>query len=534
MRLVKEKHDHKDDDGAFFLFAEHVRDTFLIRAGAIGAQLFRTDARGLNEIYLRSFPTQVRQHHTCNCCRNFIERFGGLVVIDADGHQHSAFWGGYNNALYEIANRNLRKTVEAAKVTGPFYCEDPIWGVPFTGGFDHFAVLPSKSMVHTDRTETAFQKMARKQEDHRTLITAIPQYDRHVVEAALELIASGRLYRGDKVHGPIKFLLDVHDTKKALSQKHRENRVWKMVADAPAGWCSPRSSMAGTLLDDLIAGKKYDAILEGFNAKMDPLQYQRPQAPAKAGNINAAEKIVEKMGIVNSLKRRFATSDDLEAIWMPVKLQAAVAEKGGVFGHLVGEKINMSNILMGAEGAITFEKFRRDVLPKALKIEALVDDRLSFTGFVTAEDLSAPPILQWDSLEKRNPVSGYLYRGPDRASMWNLVSDSWYEVAGIVLTPSMWGPDENRFKNFGKSASFIIDAMGDTRTPGLCLFPEILKSELHPVRATIEAHSNAKRLTRLPTRQPVAGVMVGGKAAALDIHVTMRHGTFAYKIDRWD
>lgn len=35
---------------------------------------------------------------------------------------------------------------------------------------------------------------------------------------------------------------------------------------------------------------------------MNPLQYQRPQAAPSAGNVAQAERIVEKLGIANSLE----------------------------------------------------------------------------------------------------------------------------------------------------------------------------------------------------------------------------------------
>lgn len=55
--------------------------------------LFRVDAGDLFEVYLQSFedPTE-RQYHNCNCCRNFINRFGSLVVLGEDGEMTPAVW----------------------------------------------------------------------------------------------------------------------------------------------------------------------------------------------------------------------------------------------------------------------------------------------------------------------------------------------------------------------------------------------------------------------------------------------------------
>jgi hypothetical protein len=71
--------------------------------------------------------------------------------------------------------------------------------------------------------------------------------------------------------------------------------------------------MIGTLLEDIHVGLPFDDFKAKFAAKMHPLQYQRPQAAPKVGAIAQAEKLVEQLGIVRSLKRRFARLDDLDS-----------------------------------------------------------------------------------------------------------------------------------------------------------------------------------------------------------------------------
>lgn len=56
-------------------------------------QLFTTDTAKLYAAYLDSFSDPaLRQYHNCHCCRQFIERFGGLVVIDAAGDTVPVMW----------------------------------------------------------------------------------------------------------------------------------------------------------------------------------------------------------------------------------------------------------------------------------------------------------------------------------------------------------------------------------------------------------------------------------------------------------
>jgi len=71
-------------DGEYDAFLRRVNDRFLKNVGE-GIPLFTTDV-DQDELwlaYLSGFPNaDDRQHHTCHACRQFIQRFGGLVTID--------------------------------------------------------------------------------------------------------------------------------------------------------------------------------------------------------------------------------------------------------------------------------------------------------------------------------------------------------------------------------------------------------------------------------------------------------------------
>ncbi len=55
---------------------------------------------------------------------------------------------------------------------------------------------------------------------------------------------------------------------------------------------------------------------------------------------------------------------------------------------------------------MTWEKFARTVLPDAETIELYVPaEAAPYVAMVTAANPQAPPILQWDRAERRNPVS---------------------------------------------------------------------------------------------------------------------------------
>lgn len=519
------------EDHLFDLFSASINDHF---DKMKGRPLFTCDAVDLYSIYLDSFNDPVnRQYHNCNCCRQFIHRFGNLVVIDPETGAHtSAIWpsdGAGIPDMYADAASKLSKAVKRAKVNGVFVSSDKTWGTPVTGPWTHFNVKPS--VVHCDRLHEPHQVMAQKKQDFGTLSHGLADFSIDTVKTAISLLDADALYCAEKVIGPATFIFELH--KKIDGIKNRElrsNLIWHAVATAPVGFATPRSSMIGTLLEDIASGKSFEQVKRSFAAKMHPLQYRRPQAPASDGNIEQAEKIVEKLGIANSLKRRFARIEDMKLLWSPTKDEEDVKD-GGVFGHLKKKGNNASPIIANG-GDITWVKFSSKVLPSATRIQLFVGTgAMNFTGILTAVDHDAPPIFQWDSEESRNPVSWYVYHSGSYAYQWGLNAGTWEDVSGVSLFPFMWG-GEDCFQNFGKRALFILPRAKDSSHRELSLFPETLRSELHSIRSTIEAFSRSGKLEG--SEEGTANGVATSDKWPITVRVTTTLGVTEYRIDRWD
>lgn len=516
----------------FDVLAAGIRARF---AGAECAPLFTTDSGDLVELYLANLPVEERQHHTCHCCRRFLEQYGGLVTIEHDGNIRSALWSMDSIPhMYQDAVAALIKQVERSSVTGVFVSREKNLGQFEAGGFTHFSLVHTS--LHDSLVLTDYQITAAKREDFGTLNRALAEFTKDQIAQALTLLEADSLYRSEKVIGPAKWLMEVHGRREGLRGKRKDNITWLYVATAPAGFCTPRSSMIGTLLEDIAAGYSFETVKRRFDAKMHPLQYQRPQAAASAGNIAQAEKIVEKMGIARSLERRFARLDEIQAIWRPAEEPAAEA-KGGVFGHLQAKGEAKVEPLTMRPQAITFEKFRRTVLAGAKKIELHLQSNMNFCAMITAVHADAPPILQWDREDQRNPFSWYVWNGGSRPEQWGLRAGTWANVSAIALKPSML-VDEDGHGHQAKSANFLLEGARESRTDsGLALFPETLRGELHSIRATIEQFSKAGKLQGAE-EQSANGVQISSgtphyKSAHI-VRVTGQHGVATYTIDRWD
>lgn len=518
-----------DDD--YHRFLQDLQTRFSERLSR--GPLFQTDAEGLWEAYLGSFPVAERQFHTCNACRRFIETYGGLVTIDQDGKAASAIWGDepFERAAEMVAVRIMAKIVRRAKVIGPFLSKERVWGYPRTGVWRHMAVTPPPSLVFMERALTAGQVMAEKREDFKNVSRALAEYPVAAVHQALALLKSDALYRSEKVLGPCQFLADLH----AAAANHktvRNNVIWRAVATAPAGFCHPRSSMVGTLLDDIVAGVEFGAASRKFKEKMHPLQYQRPSAAPSAGNIAAAEALVEKLGLAPAFERRFARVDEIEALWRPTTKEAPARAAGGVFSHLTPKGSPAIPVMNAPAQTMTWVKFAASILPEALSLEVRAPSHGNYTAILTAENPDAPPILQWDSPKKRNPFSQYVYHRGSPASQWGVPSDQWVDVLAVTNMPSHWYGDSPSHHEPG--VILIMKGAVDSRTgSGNGLFPECLKAELHGIRSVVEAYS---RSANVLGREKASACGLGVRATSgAVVRVADRHGIKSeFRIDRFE
>ena len=518
------------DDMEYEAWIERMNQRFVANIQHGKEPLFTTDADDIWEVYLAAFEHEcVRQYHNCSACRHFIRKFGTLVTIGDDGLTSPAFWSledaptEYHGALLDVI-----KHVRNSRVTGVFMSSDAMWGTPVTGDWHHYAIKPPKGIIYTSRNLTASQAMAEKREDFRNVSRSLAEFTLSTIQQALTLLDTDSLYRSEKVKGPAQWLHDLHVARNAA--KNKQNIVWRAIATAPAGFCHPRSSMVGTLLEDIVAGMSFDEVSRRFKDKMHPLQYQRPQAAPTAGAIAAAEKVMEKLGAAGSLERRFARLEEVQAIWRPT--EGTIKKPESVFGHLKTKAETEQPQMSIPAQVMTWDKFQRTVLPTATRIQYLTKYGAdSFTSLVTAVNLDAPPILQWDSKDNRNPVSWYFWHGGSSAQQFGLQAAEFVEVNAVCFKPSMWnGGNEHQ----GKGVMFVLDGAQDSRMPGAALFPEILKSELHGIRSVIEAYSRSAEIQG-QNEQSAAGVMfTAGDNWNATLRVWSGGKSLDYKLDRWD
>lgn len=487
--------------------------------------LFTTNAEDMFEVFISNIPTYARQHYTCNACKHFINRYGGLVTIDSAGRTKSALWKCEVPGMFMNAVEAMDKYASNAKVTGVFLCDKSTLGFPETNGWSHMHVMLPINRVYDHRLHAVNEAIAEKKADFQVLIAGLVEYPIDAVKQAVTILESESLSRSEKFVDIAVWLRDLHNARDITKNGiHKTNIVWKAVATAPVGFAHVKNTMIGTLLDDIVSGMSFNQAKSRFETKVHPLAYQRPQAAPTAGNIERAEKIVEKLGIKESLRRRFARLEELDLLWSP-KPHGTDQVGDGVFSHLTPKgKTNVPAYEMPAK-TMTWTKFCKTILPSALSIELNAKPVDSYSAILTAANDETPCILQWN-----NNFSWYVYNNGSTCGAWNLNS-GYNKVTGICLQPSMW---QEGYDYRGRSVFLILEGAKDTRNSGIALFPEILKSDLREARSTIEAYSRSAKLEGYEEASACGLRLQAGGTWNARIRVTTSDGVFNYVLDRWD
>jgi hypothetical protein len=537
---------HHQIPDSFHPLQQSVRDCFSRITSPSGTgqkdqvRLFTTNTVDLFQVFLDGLPAHCRQHHTCHACRRFMEQYGGLVTIDSQGKTLPVMWDPATVPdVYRAAVTSLSIAVANAAIKNVFMTDRSTWGTPLDGDWEHFFVIPSADCLCPARPiDSIFQITAQKQQDYQMLSRGLASFPMEVAQQAYTILSNQALDRSEACLNVAQWFLQLQQQRNATNNLRRQdNLAWLAVASAPPGFCHIRSGMIGTLLADIQEGLSFQQIADRFNAKMHPLQYLRPTAAPTNGNIAQAEKIIEKLQTAGALARRFAKLEDLQALWLP-QISQSKPENKGIFGHLKTAVTQPQRQIEIPPIAMTWEKFARTILPTAQAIEYFVPTHdQSYMALVTAQNPEAPPIIQWDTAECRNPVTWYFYVNGSAPKDWNLSAGNYCAVTAIVLQPSLWNHPEH-FAHKGEKAFFILKNAQDKKySKGAGFFPESLKSEYHSIRRTMEAYA---KTAVLAGKDEATGCGIGlqkdsSSWDAILLRVTSLDGMqVKYQLDRWD
>lgn len=404
----------KNENNGYEALVDNIKKTFASKLkDNVKTPLFRTSVSDLFDTFLYYLPDACKQEYTCRACKHFVDRFGGLVFIKEDGTTESAIWNVENiPGMFIEPITQMKEIVESAQVQDIFVSDYVDLGTYDTNGFHHFSVKLPIVMINTSRVKNASQVSAEKAEDYGMLKRALEKYSMSQIDQALNLLESGSLYRGSSYVAMCKWFKETKEKIASINdQPQHTNMIWKYAATAPNGFTHISGSMLGTLLDYIVDGDDFDTIKRKFETNMSAENYRRSQSAPTQRAVESAEKLIEKLGLADSLRRRYAKLDELpenEFIWKS-KTEKKDEVKTGVFAGVQTKAVDSNETKsVIPQVTMTWDKFRKTILPTADKLEVKVDGTTHLMGMVTAAVPESENIMNWD-----NPFSWYYQSGID-------------------------------------------------------------------------------------------------------------------------
>lgn len=485
----------------------------------------------LYQHYLSLWPEEQRQQFTCITCRRWLDKYGQYVTIN-DGILTSVAFSpiveGAEGSAYDLLAK-LKAVVEKSQVVNLVHDSEETYAVAHNGKFKHFhGVLncEDKSFVlkHDDLVIEGLN--GRAKENVKVVENYLTVWAQPVLEKVRVHFEHGSLTKIDKKHAAaFKQFYDLYrEYNASKNNRVRENLIWEAIGVNNISLLHFRGTAVGTLLDNFQSGSEEYA-LRSFLKQVDPQYYMRPTEAPADHELEKAKKLVDELGLESAFSRRYASTEDVQYwFWEKPEAVAAAAEekKTSIFDNVKtkdgGGKVAAQLPEPTNGGTLSVVRWVNEVLPKVSKLyfrphqERYRDLNFNFSQFVTATDPESVPLLRWDSLTARNPVSNYGYVRGAPLKQWVIGPVNDIEILGITTSPEHWANPVMKYGAPEAGLFIVLDNFQDHANGSLGLFPETIRHELRDIRRVVEEYSNTNKLGDLPEgTASAAGIYIAGQ-----------------------
>lgn len=406
---------------------------------ATGGMLFITDAwkEAMWDAYLEGFPEDEKQHHNCNCCRQFIKRYGSIVVIK-DNKLMTVWDFVPTEMLYMPSVKAMGDIVRASVIRDRFVNDTHKLGTDKNTDIDtgvtweHFYVEAPKSYkVDKHKKETLMSDFRQIKQVFKRSLDELTIDSSEIV---LDLINQGSLYRGNEYEKSVRLFHGCQLVYATLPEDQKDNYCWHIAGNSlNPGTLAIRNTAMGTLLINLSADMELDHAVGAWEKVMAPTNFKRPTALVSKSQVEAAEKKVEELGIKESLGRRFATPDDI-SVDNVIFVNRDAKPATDVFEALK-EEVLVSPKTLSAVTEISIDKFIEEVLPTATGVEVLVENShlANLVSVIAPKVAEAPGLLKWS-----NPFSWSYVNALTDSVIKERVKAAGGNVNGVIRVSLSW------------------------------------------------------------------------------------------------
>lgn len=399
-----------------------------------GAPLFRTGVsyEDLWDAYLNSFTDEenpifrVRRTYDCSCCRHFIRDFGD-VVTSKDGVLTS-IWDFDAPAPFDKVCKNLSKLAKSDYINEPFWSrvkrigtEHSIENLDMPIDINGYGRIQTMTYKHfyCDIPDSYYRKWSgRSRGDYVNevetaaivLKRAAEEIPLEAIDVVLDLIANGNLYKGDEWQTPLKLYHKALEQCKEYQNDYARfvNYCWEVSAGLGPALSRIRNHSIGVLLVDISEGMDLETAVKKYEKIVAPENYKRPKAIYTKAMLQRAKEEIETLGFKDSLKRRFATKDDipLSEVIFYNNLKKTAAEDD-IFGEMEKECTVNPKKFENSEEVSADDFYAQIANGEIQSIDILLENRLT-KNFCS---LTAPEVADSKSMFKWGSPIGWAYTG---------------------------------------------------------------------------------------------------------------------------
>lgn len=380
--------------------------------------------------------------HTCKNCRNFVTRYGAIIIIDQYNKKHS-IWDVPADEEHDPVFKALHKLVIEAPIRGRFLEDyDMLVVMKYTGTkaepanaatfqlgvaknvkqytaeeaakfgrvepgqtcvFEHWHLhVPNRFVV-----KNAASILSDFHSGHGVLLRGLKEISMSTLELVKDLILQGSLLNGTTHLQKVERFMEHLASYNYLPEEDREAYVWN-IADSP--YVRFRNELIGTLCMEIEAGDEIETVCLNWNKRADPLNYMKANSPITKGQIKQAQQFVEENGYEASFTRRLATLDDISIAYVHhVNNGTGTPKPISIFDGVkaAAKKTGKKASAFEKVEEVHIDEFMRDIMPRCTRVEVFLETRheRNLMTLTAPSDVKAKPIFKWD-----NGI-GWTYKG---------------------------------------------------------------------------------------------------------------------------
>lgn len=406
--------------------------------------------------YLDSYPAgtnmiyRKRREFDCSCCRQFIKTIGNAVSIK-DGEIDTIWNVNVGDDKFQIVADAMDAYIRSKTVTNIYVSQVKKIGTEYNmeqfedetlKRWDHFQVtLPDRFVDRSGRSAGDIKGSFR--DTKNVFKRSLDEISMDALDTILELINSNTLYKGEEWKAVLTtFRKYKKEYEKIDSEMSKDLYAWEKSLDAGISIGRIRNHSIGTLLVNVSEGMDLDTAVKKYEQIVAPANYKRPKAIYTKKMLEDAKNTITELGYMDSLRRRFATLDDITVnniLFSNKDASKRIVGADDIFGEMEKEvAINPKKFSRVEE--ISAIDFIDKVLPTAKEVEAFVENKHD-KNFVS---LIAPVLSDASTMFKWNNGLSWAYTGNITDSdMKANVKAAGGNVDGVLRFSIQWNESGN-------------------------------------------------------------------------------------------